>query len=113
MRATVTLLAVLGSLAACADRSAPPQAAATPPSISYRVDGADIAPANALADGYCRQYGMYANLQGVQPNGMQSVATYVRGGSRVSSADSPDGTYNNGAAPPYSAAAPYNSAPVP
>ena len=111
--------AALGSLAARATHSPPPQAvAATPPSISYQIYGNDVAQANAQADGYCQQYGMYANLQGVQPNGAQSVATYVCGGSRVSSAAppyaTPNSTYNNGAPPPpYTAATPYNSTPAP
>jgi hypothetical protein len=132
MRATLTLLAALGSLAACVNQSPPPPpqaVAATPPSISYQVYGNDVAQANAQADGHCQQYGMYANLQGVQPNGAQSIATYVCGGSRVSSAAPPYGapynTYNNGTPPlynaynngapppPYTAAAPYNSAPAP
>jgi hypothetical protein len=112
MRATLTLLAALGLLNACASESSPPQAvAASPPSISYQVYGSDVAQANAQADGYCQQYGMYANLQGVQPNGAQSVATYVCGGSHVSSATPP---YVNGAPPqPYTAAAPPISAPPP
>ena len=112
MRARFMLIAALGLLAACADQSPPPQAvAATPPSISYQIYGNDVTPANAQADGYCQQYGMYANLQGVQPNGAQSVATYVCGGSRVSSVTP---TYSNGAPPqPYTAAAPPNSLPAP
>jgi hypothetical protein len=111
MRATFAPFAALGLLAACADQSQPPQAvSATPPSISYQVNGNDIGPANAQADGYCQQYGMYANLQGVQPNGAQSVATYICGGSRVSSAAP---TYVNGAPPPpYTAAAPPVGAPA-
>ena len=110
MRATLSLLAAAGLLAGCADQSGPPQpVAAAPPSVSYQVYGNDVAQANVQADSYCQQYGMYANLQGVQPNGGQSIATYVCGGSRVSSVGP---SY---AAPPqpYTAAAPYNSAPMP
>ena len=87
MRATLSLLAAVGLLAGCTNQPEAPQAvAAAPPSVSYQVYGNDVAQANAQADGYCQQYGMYANLQGVQPNGAQSVATYVCGGSRVSTA---------------------------
>lgn len=110
MRATLSLLAVVGLLAGCTNPSEPPQAvAAAPPSVSYQIYGNDVAQANAQADGYCQQYGMYANLQGVQPNGAQSVATYVCGGSRVSSVAPSYGA----PPPPYTAAAPYNSAAVP
>jgi hypothetical protein len=108
MRATLSLLATAGLLAGCANQSASPQAvAAAPPSVSYQVYGSDVAQANAQADGYCQQYGMYANLQGVQPNGAQTIATYVCGGSRVSSAAAPYGA----PPPPYTAAAP--NAPMP
>jgi hypothetical protein len=113
MRATIVIVlpAALGLLAACADQQAPQAVAATPPSVSYQIYGNDVAPANAQADGYCQQYGMYANLQGVQPNGTQSVATYVCGGNRVGSATP---TYINGAPPPpYTAAAPVTSVPAP
>jgi hypothetical protein len=110
MRATLSLVAAAGLLAGCTAQSEPPQAvAAAPPSVSYQVYGNDVAQANAQADGYCQQYGMYANLQGVQPNGAQSIATYVCGGSRVSSAAPVYGV----PPPPYTAAAPVNSAPMP
>ncbi len=116
MRATAALLAGLGSLAACATQTPPPQALATsPPSISYEVDGNDMSQANGQADVYCQQYGQYANLQGIQPNGSRSVATYTCGGSRVSSTAAP---YYGSAVPanappppPYSAAAPYGAPP--
>jgi hypothetical protein len=111
MRETLTLLAALGLLNACAERSFPPQpVAATPPSISYQIYGNDVAQANAQADGFCQQYGMYANLQGVHPNGGQTVATYACGGSRLSSATPP---YVNDAPPPYTAAMPAIGAPAP
>jgi hypothetical protein len=110
MRPTLPLVAALGLLAGCATQPEPPQAvAAAPPSVSYQVYGNDVAQANAQADGYCQQYGMYANLQGVQPNGPQSIATYVCGGSRVSSA----APAYAAPPPPYTAAAPYNGAAVP
>jgi len=108
MRANFLVLAALGSLVGCAEQSAPPQAVtAAPPSISYQINGNDVTPANAQADGYCQQYGMYANLQGVQPSGAQSLATYVCAGSRVSSA-APYGA----PPPPYTATAPYNTGPA-
>lgn len=110
MRVTVTLLVALGSLAACAYQPPPPhEVATTPPSVSYQVYGNDVAQANARADSYCQQYGMYANLQGVQPNGSQGLATYTCAGSRVSNAAPP--YYGSPAPvgappPPYTAAAP-------
>jgi hypothetical protein len=118
MRATLSLLAAVGLLAGCANPSEPQAVAAAPPSVSYQVYGNDVAQANAQADGYCQQYGMYANLQGVQPNGAQSIATYVCGGSRVSSVApsySTQPAYSTqpyaAPPPPYTAAAPYNGAP--
>jgi hypothetical protein len=114
MRATLSLLAAAGLLAACTSPSEPQAVAAAPPSVSYQVYGNDVAQANVQADSYCQQYGMYANLQGVQPNGSQSIATYVCGGSRVSSAAPPYSSQPYAAPPPpYTAAAPYNSAPPP
>ncbi|HEX3498816.1 MAG TPA: hypothetical protein VHT04_05785 [Stellaceae bacterium] len=111
MRATLSLLAALGLLAGCATQPPPPQAvAAAPPSVSYQVYGNDVAQANVQADGYCQQYGMYANLQSVQPNGPQSVATYVCGGSRVSSAAPSYGAPYGAPPPPYAAAAPIRCA---
>src|SRR3981189_807365 len=108
MRATFPFLAALGLLAGCVEQSGPPQTvAAAPPSVSYQVYGNDVAQANAQADGYCQQYGMYANLQGVQPNGGQGAAPYVCGGGagrRAPPAPTPT---------PYTAAAPYNNAPMP
>lgn len=109
MRATLTLLAILGSLAACAYQPSPHEVAASPPSVSYQVYGNDVAQANARADSYCQQYGQYANLQGVQPNGSQSLATYTCSGSRVSNASPPlyyGSAPVNAPPPPYTAAAP-------
>src|SRR5258708_28163546 len=104
MRATAVLLVGLGSLVACATQTPPPQALTTsPPSISYEVYGNDMAQANGQADGYCQQYGQYANLQGVQPNGSRSVASYTCGGSRV----------GNTAAPYFSSAPPAQAPPPP
>jgi hypothetical protein len=112
MRATVTLLAALGSLAACETHSPPQPVATSPPSISYEVYGNDMAQANGQADVYCEQYGQYANLQSVQPNGARNVATYTCGGSRVSGAAPYYGSAAPASAPPpYSAAVPYNGAP--
>ncbi len=106
MRATLMYFAAFGLLAGCADQTTPQTVAATPPSVSYQIYGNDVAQANAQADGYCQQYGTYANLQSVQPNGAQSVATYVCNGSRVSSAAPP----YNAPPQPYTATAPYTSA---
>ncbi len=106
MRATMTLLLALGSLAGCAYQQTR-EVSATPPTVSYQVFGNDISQANAQADRYCQQYGMFSNLQTVQPNGSQGVATYSCGGTRLGSA-APTPYYGNPA--PY-AAAPYAAAP--
>jgi hypothetical protein len=115
MRATMTLLIIVGSLGGCAYQQ-PREVNSTPPTVSYQVSGNDISQANAQADRYCQQYGMFANLQSLQPNGSQSLATYSCGGTRVGGAAAPP-YYGNpapNAATPY-AAAPYygnNAAPV-
>jgi hypothetical protein len=115
MRATMTLLVVVGSLAGCAYQQ-PREVNSTPPTVSYQVNGNDISQANAQADRYCQQYGMFSNLQSLQPNGSQSLASYSCSGTRVGSAAAPP-YYGNPApyAPtPYAAAPPYgnNAAPV-
>src|SRR5450755_2973491 len=115
MRASPVLLAVAGMLAGCAVPVSQTQTVATPPpSVSYQISGNDVSRATAQADGYCQQYGRYANLQGVQPNGPQNVATYTCAGSRASAAAPPyygsPAPYN--APPPqYGAVAPYNGTP--
>ncbi len=85
MRATMTLVIAVGSLVGCASQQ-PREVNATPPTVSYQVSGNDISQANAQADRYCAQYGMFSNLQSLQPNGSQSLATYSCSGTRVGSA---------------------------
>ncbi len=74
MRASLSLLALLGLLAAC---TGPQQISASPPSVSYRVAGADVSQANLSAAQYCRQYGLVPQLEGVAPSGGGSVASYT------------------------------------
>ncbi len=61
MRATMTLLLALGSLAGCAYQQTR-EVSATPPTVSYQVFGNDISQANAQADRYCQQYGMFSAI---------------------------------------------------
>src|ERR1700675_334022 len=96
MRAAMALLLALGSLACCAYQQTR-EVIATPPTVSYHVFGNDISQANAQADRYCQQYGMFSNLQSLQPNGSQSLASYSCSGTRVGSAAAPP--YGNNAAP--------------
>jgi hypothetical protein len=95
MRATMTLLLAVGSLAGCAYQQ-PHEVNATPSTVSYQVYGNDISQANAQADRYCQQYGMFSNLQSLQPNGSQGLATYSCSGTRVGAATP---YYGNPAAP--------------
>jgi hypothetical protein len=105
-------LTAIGALAGCAE-PASQQVAASPPTVSYRVAGSNMAQANADAGRYCAQYGMAARLNGTQPDGAGAVASYscVGGaaGAVYGSADIapyapsayPPATYN---APAYGAA---------
>ena len=105
MRATMTLVIAVGSLFGCAYQQ-PREVNATPPTVSYQVSGNDISQANAQADRYCAQYGMFSNLQSLQPNGSQSLATYSCSGTRVGRATP---QYYGSTAP--SPATPYAAAP--
>lgn len=113
MRATMTLVIAVGSLVGCASQQ-PREVNATPPTVSYQVSGNDISQANAQADRYCAQYGMFSNLQSLQPNGSQSLATYSCSGTRVGSATP---QYYGSTAPypatPYAAAPYYGNSAAP
>jgi hypothetical protein len=77
MRFIIPLLAVAGTLGACAG---PEVVNSTPPGITLRVDRSNTAEANARADRYCQQYGKRARLQNVQPTSTtESVAQYQCG----------------------------------
>ncbi len=73
MRASIAVsaAALAGLLAACSGQ----QVSSTPPTVSYRVNGSNVADANAKAAQYCQRYGSTAYLQGVA-NG---TATYSCG----------------------------------
>src|SRR5690242_8587490 len=76
MRVTLPILAATALLAAgCANGTH--EIAAAPPSVSYQVAGNNVSQANARAVRYCQQYGLAAQLQGVQPSGSGNVATYT------------------------------------
>jgi hypothetical protein len=113
MRVTLTVVIAVGSLVGCAYQQ-PREVNATPPTVSYQVSGNDISQANAQADRYCAQYGMFSNLQSLQPNGSQSLATYSCSGTRVGNA-APQ-YYGNSApypATPYAAAPYYGNSAAP
>lgn len=76
MRNIFLPLAVLGTVAACADNE-PTVIDSSPPAISYRLSGDNVAAANAQASDYCGQYGLSANLQSVEPDGSGKVAHYI------------------------------------
>jgi hypothetical protein len=73
MRIALALLAVPVLLAAC---SGPPEASASPPTVSYQVTGNDVGQAGVNAERYCNQYGRSAQFQGIQATGSGSVAVY-------------------------------------
>ena len=84
MRAIFLTLVLGGVVAACANNADTAAVTASPPTVSYRVDGADISQANTNARTYCGQYNMYPHLESVQPNGTGKLASY----SCVASSDS-------------------------
>jgi hypothetical protein len=73
----LTLLAVAGGVVACSGE--PQIAGASPPGVSYRFQGDNIADANQRADRYCQQYGRHARLQTVNHSGTDSIAVYECG----------------------------------
>ncbi len=73
MRIAISLLAGLAVLAAC---SGPPEASATPPTVSYQVTGNDVGQAGVSAERYCRQFGRSAQFQGIQTTASGNVAVY-------------------------------------
>jgi hypothetical protein len=74
MGRVLLLLLAAGSLVACS--STPRVVDSTPPGISYRFEGDNIADANQRADSYCQQYGKRARLQAVNPSGSDKIAVY-------------------------------------
>jgi hypothetical protein len=73
MSRCAALLALCIGLAACAG---PTEVASTPPGISYRVAGDNIADANLRADTYCQRYNRRAVLDGINQSGSDRIAAY-------------------------------------
>lgn len=65
---------VVAVLAGCS--SQPSVVNATPPGVSYRFAGDNVAEANARADRYCSQYGKRARLQTVNRGASDNIAVY-------------------------------------
>jgi uncharacterized lipoprotein YajG len=74
MRVAFPVLAAVFLLAACA--SEPRVVNATPPGVSYRFQGENVADATLRADRYCQQYGKRARLQAVNRTVTDNVAVY-------------------------------------
>jgi len=100
---SVSLLA-LGVLAGCG-ASGSRQVSASPPTVSYRVPANDVSQSNVSAANYCRQYNMGFQLQGVQPQGSESIAYYTCTGAPMASVGP---VYTN---PGYSSGQVYSSGP--
>jgi uncharacterized protein YceK len=77
MRRLVLPFLVAAMLAGCS--SEPRVASSTPPGVSYRFTGDDVAEANRRADRYCAQYGKRAQLQGVTRGATDNIAAYQCG----------------------------------
>jgi acyl-coenzyme A synthetase/AMP-(fatty) acid ligase len=73
--AAFTALAAVVAVAGCTE-PASQQVAATQPTVSYHVAGANLTQANASAGSYCSQYGMAARLYNVQPRADGQMAYY-------------------------------------
>jgi hypothetical protein len=90
MRPALFALIGVGLVAACSNQ--PRTVSATPPTVSYEVQGNDLSQANASASRYCAQYGMAPQLQSIQPGRVANYACV--GGSASSNAyQSNSGTY--------------------
>jgi uncharacterized lipoprotein YajG len=74
MRALLPVFAAALALAACANE--PRVVNETPPGVSYRFQGENIAEATSRADRYCQQYGKRARLQAINRTATDNVAAY-------------------------------------
>jgi uncharacterized lipoprotein YajG len=74
MRGVLLLFAASATLAACAGE--PRVINATPPGVSYRFQGENVAEATSRADRYCQQYGKRARLQSVNQSVTDNIAVY-------------------------------------
>jgi hypothetical protein len=77
MRHLILPLLAVVALGACA--SEPRVVNATPPGVSYRFAGDNVAEANLKADRYCAQYGKRARLSNVQRGASDNIAVYECG----------------------------------
>jgi hypothetical protein len=68
---------VAAVLAGCA--SEPRVVNSTPPGVSYRFSGDNVASANQQANRYCAQYGKRAMLQNVTRGTSDNIAVYQCG----------------------------------
>ena len=75
IRFIVGCVALAGAAAGCA--SQPDAVSATPPTVSYRVNGSDVSSANTQAADYCQRYNMAPQLQGVRNDGGENLAHYT------------------------------------
>jgi uncharacterized lipoprotein YajG len=73
------ILPVLAAVALAGCASEPRVVNSTPPGVSYRFSGDNVAEANARADRYCAQYGKRAQLQGVTRGASDNIAAYQCG----------------------------------
>jgi hypothetical protein len=73
------VLSVLAAAALVGCASEPRVVNATPPGISYRFAGDNVAEANLRADRYCAQYGKRARLANVQRGATENIAVYECG----------------------------------
>lgn len=75
IRFIVGCAALAGAAAGCTTQ--PDAVSATPPTVSYRVNGNDISSANTQAADYCQRYNMAPQLQGVRNDGGGNLAHYT------------------------------------
>lgn len=110
MRKAIVLLAGLSALGACTAQ--PERVNATPPTVSYRVNGADTSQANVSAVQYCQRYGTGAQYQGLQGTPSGNIAVYSCSGPMPSSGSSVAPPYAYGAPGAYGAPPPTYGAPT-
>jgi hypothetical protein len=108
MRFALALLPLAGLAAACS--SGPREVSSTPPTVSYQVAGNDVSQANVRAARYCQQYGMAAQLEGIQSTASGNTAVYACSGSAASNAYPSFGAAQNSpyyqGSPAYGSSAP-------
>jgi hypothetical protein len=73
----ISVVATAAALAGCA--SEPRVVNSTPPGVSYRFNGDNVAEANMQANRYCAQYGKHAQLQSVTRGAADNIAVYQCG----------------------------------